>query len=107
MSYSWNNVLLLIFIFLENTYDDVGVRAVERDVNTQVGNSVRLRCESKEQGSIHWTKDGQQLPQNARVRDNYLELTRVRPEDSGRYICQIRNAQRFASDYVILHVSRK
>ncbi|XP_044579347.1 basement membrane-specific heparan sulfate proteoglycan core protein isoform X6 [Cotesia glomerata] len=90
----------------ENTYDDVGVRAVERDVNTQAGNSVRLRCESKEQGLIHWTKDGQQLPQNARVRDNYLELTRVRPEDSGRYICQIRNAQRFASDYVILHVSQ-
>ncbi|XP_057332116.1 basement membrane-specific heparan sulfate proteoglycan core protein isoform X8 [Microplitis mediator] len=89
----------------ENTYDDVGVRAVERDVNTQTGNSVRLRCETRDQVSIQWTKDGQQLPPNARVRDNYLELMRVRPEDSGRYICQIRNAQRFSSDYVNLHVS--
>ncbi|XP_053595057.1 basement membrane-specific heparan sulfate proteoglycan core protein isoform X11 [Microplitis demolitor] len=90
----------------ENTYDDVGVRAVERDVNTQAGNSVRLRCETRDQVSIQWTKDGQQLPPNARVRDNYLELMRVRPEDSGRYICQIRNAQRFSSDYVNLHVSQ-
>lgn len=98
---------MFLFTFLENTYDDVGVRAVERDVNTQAGNSVRLRCETRDQVSIQWTKDGQQLPPNARVRDNYLELMRVRPEDSGRYICQIRNAQRFSSDYVNLHVSRK
>ncbi|XP_034945971.1 basement membrane-specific heparan sulfate proteoglycan core protein isoform X4 [Chelonus insularis] len=90
----------------ENTYEDFGVRAVERNVSTITGSSVRLRCETREQVTIHWNREGQQLPQNIRIGDNYLELTRVRPEDSGRYICQIRNAHGgSSSDYINLHVA--
>lgn len=85
----------------------MSVRAVERDVTTLAGNSVTLRCETRERVSIHWTRDGQSLPSNARIGENYLELSRVKLEDSGRYICQIRNAHGGSSDYINLNVQCK
>ncbi|KAK0088927.1 hypothetical protein PV326_004677, partial [Microctonus aethiopoides] len=89
----------------EHSYNNVGIRAVERDVNTHAGNSVTLRCETRDRASIHWTRDGQPLPVNSRVGENYLELSRVNPEDSGRYICQTRSAQGVSNDYINLKVS--
>lgn len=85
----------------------MGIRAIERDVNTHAGNSVTLRCETRDGASIHWTRDGGPLPVNSRVGGYYLELSRVNPEDSGRYICQTRSAQGVSNDYINLKVSRK
>lgn len=87
---------------------DTNVRAVEREVSTLAGNSVRLACKTNEPASIQWTREGSTLPPNSKIIDNNLELLRVRPEDSGRYFCQIRNSQGAgSSDYINFKVSRK
>lgn len=74
---------------------------------THAGNSVRLRCEMRERATIHWTREGQPLPSNARIGEDYLELTQVKPEDSGRYICQVQTSRGVSSDYINFNVSRK
>lgn len=75
---------------------------------THVGNTVRLHCEVYgERATIHWRREGQPLPITARIGDNYLELTQVRPEDSGRYICEIQTNRGVSSDYINFNVSRK
>jgi len=74
---------------------------------TYVGSSVTLRCIARERATIHWSRDGQALPANARIVGDYLELTHVRPEDSGRYICQTKTSRGVSSDYINLNVSRK
>lgn len=91
--------------FIEHTYDDI--RAVQPDITVYNGNSIQLRCEAREPTTIEWTRDGLPLPHNSRIGNDYLEITQVRPEDSGRYICQIRNANGVSSDYVNLRVLRK
>lgn len=68
---------------------------------------MRLRCMVRERATIHWVRDGQPLPSNVRIEEDYLELPRVRPEDSGRYICQIQTSHGVSSDYINLNVSRK
>ncbi|RLU19726.1 hypothetical protein DMN91_008283 [Ooceraea biroi] len=89
----------------EHSYDDIKVRAEQRDVVTHAGNSVRLRCEVREHARIHWSREGQALPPNARIEADYLELTQVRPEDSGRYICQAQTSRGVSSDYINFNVS--
>lgn len=89
----------------ENPFDDTGIHAPERDVTAFAGNAVRLRCDARQRSTtIHWTKDGRGLPRNVIVGDDYIEITRVRPEDSGKYICQTRSNQGVSSDYVNLRV---
>lgn len=56
---------------------------------------------------IEWSREGQFLPLHGRIGEDYLELTQVKPEDSGRYICQIRNSHGVSSDYINLNVIRK
>lgn len=74
---------------------------------TYAGNSVRLRCEVRERANIIWSREGQALPVTARIGEDYLELTQVRPEDSGRYICQAQTSRGVSSDYINFNVSRK
>jgi hypothetical protein len=83
------------------------VRAEQRDVVTHAGNSVRLRCEVRERATIHWSREGQALPANAHIEGDYLQLTQVTPEDSGRYICQAQTSRGVSSDYINFNVSRK
>lgn len=93
--------------FAEHSYDDTEVRAEQRDVVTHAGNSVRLRCVVRERATIHWSREGQALPSTARIGEDYLELTQVKPEDSGRYICQAQTSRGVSSDYINFNVSRK
>jgi len=95
------------FTFTEHPYDNTRIRAEQKDVVTYAGNSVRLRCEMHERATIHWSREGQPLPTNARIGEDYLELTQVKPEDSGRYICQIQTSRGVSSDYINFNVSRK
>ncbi|KAK2578017.1 hypothetical protein KPH14_008439 [Odynerus spinipes] len=88
----------------EHSYDDTGIRAAQRDITTYPGASVRLRCEIRERAIIEWSRDGQDIPLHSRMGEDYLELMQVRPEDSGRYICQIRNSHGVSSDYINLNV---
>ncbi|XP_014607947.1 PREDICTED: basement membrane-specific heparan sulfate proteoglycan core protein isoform X7 [Polistes canadensis] len=88
----------------EHSYDDTSIRAAQRDITTYSGNSVRLRCDIRESAVIEWTREGQLLPSHSRIGENYLELMQVRPEDSGRYICKIRNSHGVSSDYINLNV---
>ncbi|XP_054009839.1 basement membrane-specific heparan sulfate proteoglycan core protein-like isoform X3 [Hylaeus anthracinus] len=89
----------------EHSYEDMIVRADQRDVVTYVGQPVRLRCIVRERTTIHWSREGLPLPSYARIEDDYLELPRVRPDDSGRYTCQIQTARGVSSDYINLNVS--
>ncbi|XP_050453317.1 basement membrane-specific heparan sulfate proteoglycan core protein isoform X8 [Cataglyphis hispanica] len=89
----------------EHSYDDTEVRAEQRDVVTHAGNSVRLRCVVRERATIHWSREGQALPSTARIGEDYLELTQVKPEDSGRYICQAQTSRGVSSDYINFNVS--
>ncbi|XP_011640582.1 basement membrane-specific heparan sulfate proteoglycan core protein isoform X5 [Pogonomyrmex barbatus] len=89
----------------EHPYDDTRIRAEQRDVVTHVGNSVRLRCDVREHATIHWSREGQALPANARIGEDYLELIQVKPEDSGRYICQAHTSRGVSSDYINFNVS--
>ncbi|XP_072758583.1 basement membrane-specific heparan sulfate proteoglycan core protein isoform X12 [Anoplolepis gracilipes] len=89
----------------EHPYDDTEVRAEQRDVVTHAGNSVRLRCVVRERATIHWSREGQDLPSTARIGEDYLELTQVKPEDSGRYICQAQTSRGVSSDYINFNVS--
>lgn len=91
----------------EHSYEDATVRAAQRDVVTYAGQPVRLRCITRERATINWSREGQGLPLNARFEEDYLELPRAKPEDSGRYICQIRTVHGVSSDYINLNVSRK
>ncbi|KAI4497448.1 hypothetical protein M0802_007459 [Mischocyttarus mexicanus] len=88
----------------EHSYDDTSIRAVLRDITTYPGNSVRLHCNISESAVIEWSREGQLLPLHSRIGNNYLELMQVRPEDSGRYICQIRNSHGVSSDYINFNV---
>ncbi|XP_044017592.1 basement membrane-specific heparan sulfate proteoglycan core protein-like isoform X4 [Aphidius gifuensis] len=93
-------------VIVNENYNSAGVKAIERDVKTLAGNSVRLRCDTRESVSIQWTREGLPLPTNSKIVDNHLELLKVRPEDSGRYFCQIRNSQGTgSSDYINFQVS--
>ncbi|XP_061934438.1 basement membrane-specific heparan sulfate proteoglycan core protein isoform X23 [Apis cerana] len=89
----------------EHPYENTEVKAAQRDIVTYVGQPVRLRCMVRERATIHWVRDGQPLPSNVRIEEDYLELPRVRPEDSGRYICQIQTSHGVSSDYINLNVS--
>ncbi|XP_076397846.1 terribly reduced optic lobes isoform X10 [Megachile rotundata] len=89
----------------EHPYDDTGVHATQRDVMAYAGQPVRLQCTVRERATIHWSRDSQPLPSTARIEGDYLELPRARPEDSGRYICQIETVQGVSSDYINLNVS--
>ncbi|XP_018405456.1 PREDICTED: basement membrane-specific heparan sulfate proteoglycan core protein-like [Cyphomyrmex costatus] len=89
----------------EHPYDNARIRAEQRDVVTHAGNSVRLRCEMRERATIHWSREGLPLPANARIGEDYLELMQVKPEDSGRYICQIQTSRGVSSDYINFNVS--
>lgn len=89
----------------EHSYDDSSIRALQKDVLTYAGASVQLQCEIRERAQIHWSRDGQPLPPNARIGENYLELADVKPEDSGRYICQVHTAHGVSSDYINVNVS--
>lgn len=96
-----------VLVNAEN-YRESGIRAVERDVNTVAGSSIKLRCDTRERAQIHWIREGQALPRNAIVHNNHLQLERVRPEDGGQYVCQVTNDKgAVSSDYVNVHVSRK
>ncbi|XP_024936745.1 basement membrane-specific heparan sulfate proteoglycan core protein [Cephus cinctus] len=88
----------------EHPYNDVAVHAVERDITTHAGSSVTLRCRVEESAYMHWRREAHALPTNAYVGDNYLELTQVKPEDSGRYICEIETPRGVSSDYINLNV---
>ncbi|XP_026667400.1 basement membrane-specific heparan sulfate proteoglycan core protein-like [Ceratina calcarata] len=81
------------------------VTAEQRDIVTYAGQPVRLRCMVRERATIHWSREGQQMPSSARIEDDYLELPRAMPEDSGRYICQIHTPHGVSSDYINLSVS--
>lgn len=83
------------------------VRAVERDISTFAGNTVRLRCLVQERAVIQWSREGQALPANSRAGDDYLELFYVQPEDSGQYTCKTSNENGVSSDFINLNVSRK
>ncbi|XP_066593540.1 basement membrane-specific heparan sulfate proteoglycan core protein [Prorops nasuta] len=90
----------------EQSYDETSVRAIQRDVSTFAGNSVQLRCDVKDRAEIHWSRDGgYPLPKNARIGDHFLEIQKLKPEDSGRYICQTRSEYGVSSDYINLHVA--
>ncbi|XP_034185293.1 terribly reduced optic lobes isoform X7 [Osmia lignaria lignaria] len=90
----------------EHPFDESSVvHAAQRDVVTYAGQPVRLRCTVNVRATIHWSRDGQPLPSTARIEDDYLELPRARPEDSGRYICQIQTVHGVSSDYINLNVS--
>ncbi|XP_025163883.1 basement membrane-specific heparan sulfate proteoglycan core protein [Harpegnathos saltator] len=89
----------------EHSYDDTRIRAEHRDVTTYAGSSVRLRCDVRERATIHWSRDGQALPITARIGEDYLELMQVKPEDSGRYICQAQTSRGVSSDYINFNVS--
>ncbi|XP_020284881.1 basement membrane-specific heparan sulfate proteoglycan core protein isoform X6 [Pseudomyrmex gracilis] len=90
----------------EHSYDVPRIRSERRDIVTHVGNTVRLHCEVHgERASIYWRREGQPLPITGRIGDNYLELTQVRPEDSGRYICEIQTSRGVSSDYINFNVS--
>ncbi|XP_078043463.1 terribly reduced optic lobes isoform X5 [Augochlora pura] len=89
----------------ERPYEDTGVRASQRDVNSFVGMPVHLRCTVQERATIQWSRDGQPLPSNVRIENDILEIPRARVEDSGRYICQIQTDRGVSSDYINLNVS--
>ncbi|XP_026298187.1 basement membrane-specific heparan sulfate proteoglycan core protein isoform X16 [Apis mellifera] len=89
----------------EHPYENTEVKATQRDIVTYIGQPVRLQCMVREKATIHWVRDGQPLPSNVRIEEDYLELPRVRPEDSGRYICQIQTSHGVSSDYINLNVS--
>lgn len=89
----------------ERSYEDTHVRAAQRDVIASVGMPVRLRCSVQERATIQWSRENQAIPISARIEDDYLEIPRASPEDSGRYICQIQTDRGVSSDYVNLNVS--
>ncbi|XP_023290722.1 basement membrane-specific heparan sulfate proteoglycan core protein [Orussus abietinus] len=89
----------------EHVFENTPVHALERDITTYSGNSLTLRCQVREHAQILWSREGQSLPANSRVRENQLELMHVTPEDSGRYICEVRNNHGVASDYINVRVA--
>lgn len=94
-----------MILFAEN--EGNVVRALERDISTFAGNTVKLRCAVQERAVIQWSRVGQPLPTNSRAGDNYLELSYVQPEDSGQYTCKTSNENGVSSDFINLNVSRK
>ncbi|CAL7942482.1 unnamed protein product [Xylocopa violacea] len=89
----------------ERSYEDAAVRAAQRDIIAYAGQPVRLQCITRESATIHWSREGQSLPSGARKIEDYLELPRARPEDSGRYSCRIQTNHGVSSDYINLNVS--
>ena len=83
------------------------VKADQKDIFTYAGQAVRLRCTIGEKATVHWSREEQPLPPGARIVGDYLEIPRARPEDSGRYICQVQTPHGVSSDYINLNVSRK
>ena len=56
---------------------------------------------------ISWKRDGLPLPATAVIRRDVLQLTNVQLSDQGRYICEARTSEGYASDYINLRVDRK
>ena len=56
---------------------------------------------------ISWTREGLPLPATAVIRGDVLQLTNVHLTDEGRYICEARTSEGYASDYINLRVDRK
>lgn len=91
--------------FIAESKDYKNIYAPQNNISTQAGNTVRLQCRSSGQ-KIFWSRQNHELPKSHRLGADYLELSRVHPSDSGRYICQVRDSQGEDSyDYIDLHVS--
>ncbi|XP_043520278.1 basement membrane-specific heparan sulfate proteoglycan core protein isoform X8 [Frieseomelitta varia] len=90
---------------LVNEHGNEEVKADQKDIFTYAGQAVRLRCTIGEKATVHWSREEQPLPPGARIVGDYLEIPRARPEDSGRYICQVQTPHGVSSDYINLNVS--
>ncbi|KAK9294716.1 hypothetical protein QLX08_010779 [Tetragonisca angustula] len=90
---------------LVNEHGNEEVKADQKDIFTYAGQAVRLRCTIGEKATLHWSREEQPLPPGARIVGDYLEIPRARPEDSGRYICQVQTPHGVSSDYINLNVS--
>jgi len=82
------------------------VRASQKQVSTQVGSNVALRCDSA--SPVEWRRHQRPLSPMAYAQNNVLTLNNVQLEDAGRYICTTRSANgQQAQDHIDLSVVRK
>jgi dystroglycan 1 len=75
-------------------------------VERPAGSTVELRCETT--GSpiprVRWLKEGGELPEQVTTQNGVLTIYNARPEDSGRYVCQVTNEAGTTRDFAQLTV---
>lgn len=74
---------------------------IER-LSSSEGATIDLPCRLSSSTDLNWSKEGGQLPINHQVVNTALKLTRVRVEDTGRYVCTSQGR----TQYVDLTVQR-
>ncbi|XP_059491072.1 basement membrane-specific heparan sulfate proteoglycan core protein isoform X8 [Neocloeon triangulifer] len=91
-------------VIVEDSAPPPLVKARTRQVSTQVGSNIILRCESSD--SVLWSKDGQfGLPPTASAQGNEISFLNTQLEDAGRYLCTVRNSYGQNQDYIDLIVT--
>lgn len=56
---------------------------------------------------VRWFREHLQMPPNARVSGEYLQIVDVQPTDAGRYFCEVTSEGGISSDYIDVRVERK
>lgn len=96
----------------EHTVEYPTITAEDRVVKAVAGKTVHLKCRlsqvySGSTPNVHWTHNRQNIPHNAFVRGETLQLINIQKSDAGRYTCEVYNEHGSSSDYIDLVVDGK
>nr|QYB17310.1 heparan sulfate proteoglycan [Laodelphax striatellus] len=97
-----------VIVNSRTNYTHPVVTAEDRNPRAFEGSDITLRCDSDPATNITWSRYPGQLPQTSRLIGNALYINFLRPEDSGRYVCDAISASGVrSSDHINLYVTPK
>ncbi|KAL1514177.1 hypothetical protein ABEB36_003476 [Hypothenemus hampei] len=79
-------------------------------VSSPPGTSVQLNCRrglNSDLYPVQWRKENDELPENSRLQGSELYIYDLRPENAGRYYCDVHTPQGIVNYYVTLDVSAR
>lgn len=74
----------------------------------ELGDVLKLRCDTNRPGAVQWFKGGVRVQHNARIqiRAAVMEIADVTYEDSGVYVCMLRGTKEALRNFTITVAGR-
>ncbi|KAG8306320.1 Basement membrane-specific heparan sulfate proteoglycan core protein [Homalodisca vitripennis] len=91
-----------------NENNSGSLRAVDRNPSAMEGTNIQLRCDTRDNQRITWSRENGPLPSRASIQGHILQIDNLQLGDAGRYICQTdiygQSSHTSAQDYIDLRV---